>query len=568
MSFVKLSRHVAVASALFALGGRVLLGCDDDSAVAVADAGPDTATTVDAGALDAGADGEGGVAFRGCPGQFSGVCADIEVPLDWSNPDGKKITVFVDEILTSPNAKKVLWLLQGGPGGSGADMVPIAQQIAAGRDDVDIYTLDHRGVGFSSRLGCPQEPGVFTSDAGPFDDAGYGLSDAAAVVAPCIDSVKQQYGDDLAQYTVSNAARDLKYVIDLTRRPDQDVYVYGVSYGTYWAHRYLQIFPDHPAGVILDSIVPPEGEALSEFDLHGDLAGMKLAELCKQDAVCNEKLGPDPWTRIKSIAALIGTGHCPDLGLTQENRNFLFGYLQFWGYDVYPFAALWRFERCSADDVQVLKTLAKQSALFNPTPGLFSQVLYYNIAFNELWEVPPPSGADQRARFDSAVFPAGEAFDIPQSSWPTYPKDEYWGKYAVTQAPVLMLNGTLDVQTPIETASRMKDHINGPHQTFVTIPNANHGTIISSPTLGVGGMPGSNCGLLVIESFLDNPQGDPDQSCLQHLMPLDFSGIEANNVFFAGTADLYTGLHTGSAGPNPLDPAHRAIPKFRSPFGL
>lgn len=567
--------RLAVVWVVLALVGRVLVACGDDGASASASA---LDATADGEAVEADHDAgndvtDGGPAFRSCPGQFSGLCTEIEVPLDWAHPDGKHITIFVDKVSTSPNAKKVLWLLQGGPGGSGSDMVALAQQIANNRDDVDIFTLDHRGVGFSSRLGCPQEPGVFTNQGGPLDEAGSAERDAEARVGPCLDSVKAKLGGDLAFYTTSNAARDLKYVIDATKKQGQGVYVYGVSYGTYWAHRYMQIFPDHAAGVILDSIVPPEGEALSMFDLHGDLAGAKLGELCKKDPECSDRLGPDPWTHLKNIIATIDTGHCPEVGLTKVNRAFLFSYLQHWGLDVYPFAALWRYERCSAEDVAVLKTVASQTAQFAAPPGLFSQVLYYNVGFSELWETPPPSGEAMRTRFDSAVFPAGQAFELPQSAWPTYPKDEFVGKYAVTSTPVLMLNGTLDVQTPIETASRMKQHLNGPHQTFVTIPNANHGTIAASPTRMIGSsMPGPHCGLMIIESFLDDSLAVPDQSCLDNLYPLDFSGNTAANTFFFGTSGIWTGLHGVPQGGDPRDALARAVPHYptprQGPFGL
>lgn len=531
------------------LAARLLLACGDDDQATSQDAGSDAPRVVEeAGNVDAGTDaGEASVAYRGCPGQFSGLCADIQVPLDYANPDGKKISIFVDQIVTNKSSKKVLWLLQGGPGASGSDLVTLAQSLAPGLPDFDIYTLDHRGVGLSSRLGCPQETAIFTT-GDPLADAGFGLSDSGPLVQPCIDAVKQTYGADLAQYNTSNAARDLNYVINATKRADQEVYVYGVSYGTTWAHRYLQIFPDAANGVVLDSIVAPVGEALSRFDLHGDLAGMKLAELCKQDAVCSAKLGPDPWTHVKNIVATIGTGHCPELGLTQETRRFLFAFLQTWGGDVYPFAALWRYERCSAEDVTVLKTFAQQSRLFDLQPGLeFAPILYYNVGYSEIWEDPAPSDEELRARFDNAVFPAGQAMDLPHSIWPTYPKDEYWGKYAVTQTPLLMLNGTLDVQTPIETASQMKDHLNGPHQTFVTIPNANHGTVFNSPTTTFSKNGGQNCGLVMMEGFLENPTEAVDQSCLNDLAAIDFSGVASSNAYFFGTTEIWTGIHANTS---------------------
>jgi pimeloyl-ACP methyl ester carboxylesterase len=446
-------------------------------------------------------------------------------------------------------------------------MVPIARAIAQERNDVDVFTLDHRGVGFSTRLGCPQEPGVFApGDGGALDDAA--VPDPATALAPCLAALQAKWGSELAFFTASNAARDLAYAIDRTKKPGQEVYVYGVSYGTYWAHRYLQIFPEHPTGVILDSIVPPEGEALSQFDLHGDLAGAKLGELCKKDAVCNQKLGPDPWARVKDIVATIGTGHCPELGLTNANRSVLFGYLQQWGLNVYPFAALWRYERCTPEDVTVLRALAERTAVFSPAPGLFSPLLGYNVRFSELWEQPAPSQEVLLARYAAATFPAGAAFDVPRSVWPAYPTDEFYGKYAQTSVPLLMLNGTLDVQTPIETASRMKDHLNGPHQTFIAIPNANHATIQQSPTRALAGAGGQGppCGFTIVMSFLDDPKGPLDTSCLSNLLPLDFSGDSAANDYFFGTKSIWTGApSTQRSAIDPRSPIVRALPRFVDP---
>lgn len=84
------------------------------------------------------------------------------------------------------------------------------------------------------------------------------------------------------------------------------------------------------------------------------------------------------------------------------------------------------------EDVVALKALFSKAGVIGPPPGLFSQLLDFNIAFSELWETPAPAQATLRQRFDDAVFPAGVVLGPPQSMWPVYPHDEYWGKYAET----------------------------------------------------------------------------------------------------------------------------------------
>jgi pimeloyl-ACP methyl ester carboxylesterase len=543
-------RHLAFASTALAVV-VVVQGCDDQiAAVPAPDAAADAPVTTPA-STDASAPSDasaGGLAFGGCPGAYSGACAKVDVPLDWSKPDGKKIPLFINKISTTSKPKGQLWLLEGGPGGSGAGMVPVAMQIAAARSDLDIYTLDHRGVGQSARLGCSKEPDekVFDDvldggvDGGVDGGLDAGVIEPAAVWKPCLDEIVAQWGDGLAQFTTTNAARDLAHAIDLLREPDRGVYVLGVSYGTYWAHRYLQIFPNQPTAVILDSILPADGEFFTRFDFHFDAVAQKLAEICKTDATCTSHLGADPWAKLQSIAAKIGTDHCPEAGLTQKNRGML--NQLFLGWDTRPlaFAALHRFDRCNAEDVQALKTLKSRIEAMPrpPSSSTFSQALYFNVAFSELWEKPTPSRDELRARAAAAVFPARTELQSPlEAMWPKYPPDSFVRGYATTSVPVLMINGTLDAQTPIETAEVLKSKLAGPHQTFVSIPNGNHTVLFQSPVKTKG----RPCGFTIAMSFLDDPNGTVDTSCLADLAPVTFEP-STQSTQFLGTKSLWTGV--------------------------
>jgi hypothetical protein len=101
--------------------------------------------------------------------------------------------------------------------------------------------------------------------------------------------------------------------------------------------------------------------------------------------------------------------------------------------------------------------------------------------------------------------------------------------------PILMLNGTMDPQTPIETAIAAEAQLNGPMQTFVTVPEAVHG-VINTPVATQGALP---CGAQIMLSFLEDPLAQPSTACLSDLLPLTFDfGVEEAQVVF-GTDDAW-----------------------------
>src|SRR6185436_17831261 len=66
-----------------------------------------------------------------CPDGFVSQCAQVSVPLDWATPSGQTIPVFISRMpaRTVP-ARGQLWLLDGGPGGSGEDFVTVVPALA------------------------------------------------------------------------------------------------------------------------------------------------------------------------------------------------------------------------------------------------------------------------------------------------------------------------------------------------------------------------------------------------------------------------------------------------------
>ncbi|MBI5537645.1 MAG: alpha/beta fold hydrolase [Deltaproteobacteria bacterium] len=513
----------------------------------------------DAPAPDADADADAQVpliAWGPCVEGFQGECATLQVPLDWSQPQGQTIPLYVDRITHNPGATAQLWLLQGGPGGSGQDMVAIATLVLEGDlPSFDIFTLDHRGVGMSARLGCALEP-----TKPPVAIPGGLHADLLTTWQDCMQEVQSKWGEGLKQFNTTNAARDLAWAIDRTRTPGQQTFVYGVSYGTYWAQRYLQLNPDQPAGVVLDSIVPMDGQFLSQFDLQPDKAASNLADLCKNDSFCASKLGSDPKSKLAAIWAKQQTTPCLPLAEANDVREFAGGALQASFMSPAAFAAMYRLDRCSEQDKTALKTAIELFSSDPGDPGLFSSLLYFNVTFSELWETPAPATSTLLERYQQSLFVVG-AYTMHDldAAWPVYPWDGWVRKYAESKVPMLMLNGTLDTQTPIDTAQLVKPYYSAEHQTFVTIPYANHGTIIEGIQTGQ-----EPCGAHLIIDFVKSPTSPLNTSCTQQTVPPDFSDSSMAPMIF-GTADLWE----NTAGSNFVESApltelqKRAIDRIR-----
>lgn len=246
-------------------------------------------------------------------------CATIPLPLDWSDPQGKTIDVFIKRIRAT-SSQGQLWLLHGGPASSGQGVEAIVKPLLdTGKLPLDIYIIDHRGTGRSTRIGCP------TQEA---KDSPGGYSVTPDELKGCLAAIEKEWGKGFQQFTTTNAARDLYALINRTKGPNEPFFLFGVSYGTFWAHRFLQLYPKAPKGVVLDSLCMPGHCHQTRADDYSEETAIKLMSLCAKDPFCNQKLGPDPWKRTKEIFQKFEQGHCQLLqksGFTRYERG---GHLQ------------------------------------------------------------------------------------------------------------------------------------------------------------------------------------------------------------------------------------------------
>lgn len=464
-----------------------------------------------------------------CPSGFHDECMTMEMPLDWTAPDGPKTPVFISRALSASASHADLWLLQGGPGDSADVFADVVDELRAALPGFDIYTMEHRGVGQSGRLGCPDQES-------PSSDEGTAISPKE--MPACIAAAQSASGG-LQYFRITSAANDLAHAIDQTRAAGHDVFVYGVSYGTAVAIRYMQLRPNDARGIILDSVAAPGIAFFSHFSEQSDPVLHSLADLCAEDATCSARLPPDPWTSLSAVTHEVAAGACPAAKLSAVGLSeYVEGLLQQDDARVVAMALLHRVDRCALGDLASLQAFQNTlDEMYEPASPRFSQVLYWNVVFSDLWERPAPTIATLTARCNALSICSQGSLRLGevQPIWPSFPEDPLTGQPITTSSAVLILNGTLDPQTPLANATAFNALLTSPHKTFVTMPFSAHATIEQAQVVSVDE---PACGYQVLQSFLGNPEA-PDTSCVGMTLPVSFASDPDEAETWFGTEDLW-----------------------------
>ncbi|WP_244976089.1 alpha/beta fold hydrolase [Nocardia huaxiensis] len=183
-------------------------------------------------------------------------CAEVTVPLDYSDPGGRTMTVAISRFASPDPAQRrgIMLSNPGGPGGAGLDF-PIdfgAAMTPDVRAQYDLIGMDPRGVGRSTPVNC-HWPGGFGLQSAGVDAASYAESVAyqADLAARCATAE----GDRLRHITTRNTARDLDVIRGALG--ENRTSFFGTSYGTYLGAVYTQMFPERSDRIVLDSSVDP-----------------------------------------------------------------------------------------------------------------------------------------------------------------------------------------------------------------------------------------------------------------------------------------------------------------------
>ncbi len=458
-------------------------------------------------------------------GDRSAECAWVDMPMFHCDPDdGRTLEVAVKRYLSSDDSPAQVWFLQGGPGGSGLDILQgMGSSLAS--TGYDFYVIDHRGVGESTRISCPQQEASYSDE---------GAAITAEEAITCAPDLEAEWGETLNAITTTESAADVAVLAESTRAEGQAVYLWGGSYGTYIGHRALQVAPESFDGAVLEGVVPPDFSFHDAALFHESNAQKVLLD-CAEDEDCASRLGNDPWAHAVDVIDRVRAGeHCTELDLVLDVRTTLLFVTYYRGWNQLLPALLYRLERCSADDRAAWAVA--DGVVQGFVGGVVDWPLNWHVKLSELYspDLPSAEELDAWAEGCHVCFPrGGEVLDVLEA-WPTYPRDGWDREFAAYDGPLLLLQGELDPASPPEKALQVGEWFTGEHQHWLLFEHSAHNVRGGAPSSS-----GWDCGSWIYEQFMDDPAAVLDTSCMGRLEPLDFDGDSSTNETFLGTEDAW-----------------------------
>lgn len=237
--------------------------------------------------------------------EFHMQCATFKVPLDYSKPNGKKISIMMSRIKATGHSRGIILNNPGGPGGFGLDLWN--WMITTGSDPLhknfDLISVQPRGLQHATPLKPCVDPTIPEHEApgkGKKKDPKKTIESAKEKADKTADEVRRLAGDIdpkdpvakakaeytrcvkdydalFAQVNTENTARDF----DMARQylGEQKINFYGASYGTWLGAVYATLFPEHTGRFVLDSAVDPTGIWNRNFGDQGDMQRRRMYEM-------------------------------------------------------------------------------------------------------------------------------------------------------------------------------------------------------------------------------------------------------------------------------------------------
>ncbi|KUM78356.1 alpha/beta hydrolase [Streptomyces curacoi] len=382
-------------------------------------------------------------------------CASLEVPLDHTNPRGRRITLALSRVPhTARKYQGPLLVNPGGPGGSGRTLAGFVASAlpAAVAAQYDVIGFDPRGVG-RSRPALDCRPGHFDPvrpDSVPstarIERAN--LLRAKAFARAC----GKKYADVLPYIDTISAAKDLDRI--RAALGARQLNYFGYSYGTYLGAVYAKLFPQRVRRAALDSVVDPTGvwyeDNLAQDHAFDDRHRAFMAWVARHDTTY--RLGTDParvearWYAMR--AALAKTPAEGKLGAAELEDTFLPGgyYNGYWPHLAEAFAAYVN-DRDADPLLEAYERFGAADAADDNGYSVYTSVQCRDAAWPRDWH---------RWRTDNWAVHAKAPFmtwsnawyNAPCAFWPTpsthRPMDIANGKLP----PVLLFQATGDAATP------------------------------------------------------------------------------------------------------------------------
>ena len=317
--------------------------------------------------------------------QFS--CGKLAVPLDYDQPTGEKVDIFVVRVRSDSQSQRIGSLLvnPGGPGGSGVNLAAglVGALSTAVLDRFDLVGFDPRGVGLSDPLQCisDQQKDKLAA-ANPDVRTAAGRAQARSASDAVVKSCVAKYGSALGHFNTEETAHDM----DLIRQAmgDDKLNYLGFSYGTRLGAAYAHQFPTRIRTAVLDGAVDPVADELTVDERQAKAfedAFDQFAADCRTRSDC-AALG-DPRAAVQSLIAAADKAPIPGAKGRKATGGLVLIGVASALYDQSQWDELGQALVAARDgNADKILTLADQYLERDPETGHYSNIMDANLAVN------------------------------------------------------------------------------------------------------------------------------------------------------------------------------------------
>jgi pimeloyl-ACP methyl ester carboxylesterase len=416
-----------------------------------------------------------------CETNTTFLCVTLTVPLDHFNPDNPAtldVTFAVRPTFNS-RSNKLFVYATGGPGASGLEQMRFRTNWFPPQvlQEHDIVFFDYRGIGKSGGLTCNITLAHFI----PLNitDAEAASEASQSFVTDCLAEIEDT--STLPYMSTHQSVEDLRFFWEAIGSPP--LYLYGESYGTWFAQTYLEMYPEDVAGAILDSVVDP---TLAISDLNREqLEGFQIVartvlEECNAIENCAEDFDGNALTFYEDLLAELETSAgvvdfpLPEGGTRTETLTRY--HIEQIGGSLLPFSytrTLWLRALASAANGDLRPLVRLKYQVFNTDPQTdefkprpdYSAAYYYTIACSS-WYVPGETVDEQITnlvnslnQIESDWFLTNYYGDFTCPYWQTaLPEIEIPplpAPLVAEDVPVLVITASVDPSTPPAMSDRV-----------------------------------------------------------------------------------------------------------------
>lgn len=449
-------------------------------------------------------------------------CGFVILPQDYDNPDNSDVQIYYSRTHSrngSTQPDPVVYLV-GGPGSSGSQLLQSSFQayLHPFAEDRDIIVIDQRGTGLSS-------PSLYCREVMfRLDDILESTYDTHAdimldILTECHERLSRN-GISFETYHSQNNARDVVNVL-LSLGYDEWNLV-GVSYGSRLALTMMRDYPQHIRSVILDSVYPLQADLYIDSYYNGERALNVLFETCAADSRCNE-LYPNLDTVFYELYDRLNQNPLRITFSPPRDRTLK---IELSGYRLYDWVFSWLYSVNSIEviprmiyelDAGELNYVVRLGTLFESSVTSLSLGMHYTVQCQE--EFISDTERDYATLIET--FPHLDGYlSYPVEGmvtvehlcdlWQTQARDADENEAVASDIPTLLLSGNFDPITPPDYANLANETLTQSYNYL--LPHVGHGVLRSDP-----------CAVDIALEFVENPYDEPDVSCIDATLPIEFN---------------------------------------------